>query len=155
MHKGRIFRRILPPALTPNYAGNSHAPVFLQMDFTIVRGAGFFRGVTDLKIALVRYTQGLIVWSANFSQGFVDYQAVVTIQLIPHSPNHRLQVLFTDGDANVTVAEWNVAPDEGRWSIVGDNYEGDAANRTWAAPWGPILGITLRAIEYSLEPAGP
>lgn len=152
MHKGRIFRRILPPALTPNYADNSHAPVFLKMRFQVERGLGFLQGEIDMEIASVKLVEGRIDWAKDFSNGFVDFTAIVTVQFKEHQPEHVLNVLFSDQDANITTSAWLVPPGEGKWSLFGDNYHFPADTSVWAEPWGPIFDLTLFAIPYSNEP---
>jgi hypothetical protein len=155
MHKGRIFRRVLPPALSPNYADNSHAPVFLRLHFQVERGSGFLLGQIDMGPADVARSIGRIQWSGTFNNGFTDFQVSVLVQLVPHSPDHILQVVFVDEAANDSSMMWRVGPGEGRWGPFGDNYFFPGEINHWAPPFGPILTVGLLAITYPNEPPLP
>jgi hypothetical protein len=155
MHKGRIFRRVLPPAMTPNYADNSHAPVFLRLHFQVERGGGFLLGQIDMGPPKVTRVDGRIQWDGLFNNGFQDFRVVVFVQLVPHSPDHILQVGFFDENANDSVMMWRVGPGEGRWGPFGDNYFFPGEINHWTAPFGPIFTVGLLAITYPNEPPLP
>lgn len=155
MHKGRNFRRVLPPACSPNYQFGSHAPVYLLMDFTVTRGLFFQRGHVISEIATPTHSLGQIDWKFKYNDGFQEFGAVVSVRLIPHSPDHALQAFFVDSDANHSVMTWRVGPGEGRWSPFGDNYGAPGLESGWTPPWGPIQSINLKAVGYHDEPPPP
>lgn len=155
MHRGRIFRRVLPPALTPNYAADSHAPVYLRIGFQVELGTGFLRGQVISEVARPTYSQGQIDWAATFIKFPSKYRIAVTVRLIEHSPDHLLQFFIVDEQANSSTMVWRVAPGVGRWGPFGDNYFFPGEQMAWSEPFGPVFAINLQAVTYPEEPPLP
>lgn len=155
MHKGHVYRRVLPPALTPNYALGHNAPVFLQAEYDVIRDNLIHRANIKMPVRGVTLDRGQIDWATTYVENLDKYAVVISVRLIPDSPDHALQFFVTDDQANYSVMTWRVAPFVGGWNKFGDNYTRPGEEADWTLPWGSLLTLTLKVIGYLDEPSVP
>lgn len=154
MHKGRKYRRVLPPAKSPNYADDGNAPVriFIEGDFVwlgqIVRiPPESMSGKAD-----ATNPRALIAWETVLTLVGHTFHILFGVQLHEHTPDTQFQLGIVDDIGGSLTLSTTYSPEAWLWSPVPQFVDWGSGPHITTGFFGPLLDFKVSVVRYHDEP---
>ena len=154
MHKGRLWRQVLPRTITPDYTVGG-APIFIAM----IGGFQYSGGELEFEDEIWEPSDsslldGTIRWKLHFHRGLYNFIATFGQGVINHLEGTFYQLLIEDEFGSASVTHWSRYFFQASWQLTyaPPNLLQHDDGQIATGFFGRTFGLRVRPIPYHEEP---